>query len=347
MNVRKALGFGLQTGAIYATAFSFLVVAQSGCVTTNFTQPVASFQQSVNTSSVAIATYYKQLNIFERRLYFDNLVANPGQKLLAVDESGNYTPFGHSFFAPAAIKARTDSLILLGVYAQRLTDLAGADPGAKVATNAQALGAGLANLDKTFTALSAPQAGKATVDPKAAKFAGPVSALIGSLGKMYVDSKRDEAIKEAVDNGAPKVDQILNLLESDFTEVIQPLRTTGLKIEEGDAVRAYNTAVEAYNKQCNKLPEAERNSGCGKFAPAGRANTLTSIGQIKDAYDAAVTSDPSTLIQSIRTAHTALVKYADAPKSPQSFSDFMSAMQTFDQRAQEVATDVKNIKAVE
>ncbi|MBS0420735.1 MAG: hypothetical protein JSR66_23700 [Proteobacteria bacterium] len=304
-----------------------LSLMASGCVTTNFTQPVASFQQSINSSSASLGTYFTQLNTLERDIYFEELATDPQLDLAAINKDGKRTAFGGKYFSADAIKARMDALALLGTYAQRLADLAGSDPGTQFATNVNALGTSLSSLDKTFTHLATASGGKPAQDPVAAQYAGPISDLIGTIGKMYLEGQRDKAIAEAVNHGSPKVDVILNLLEADLTAVVVPLVNADLKYQEG-------LDVQDYNHRRAKLTTEQRSA------------LLVTIGQRADAYDAAVAANPAGLIQSIRTANAALVKYANAPKSPHNLSEFLSALQTLAQSAQDIADDVNKIEAV-
>jgi hypothetical protein len=130
-----------------------------------------------------------------------------------------------------------------------------------------------------------------------------------------------------VNNGTPKVNRILDLLEADLTGVVVPLVEADLKYQEGLDVHDYNHRRETLTTE-------------------QRAALLVTIGQRADAYDAAVAGNPAALIQSIRTANAALVKYANAPKSPQNLSQFLSALQTLAHSAQDIANDVNKIKAV-
>lgn len=68
-----------------------LGLSATACVTTNFTQPVASFQQSVNSSSASIGTYFQELNSLERTLYFADLATDPAKRLEAIDKNGKPT----------------------------------------------------------------------------------------------------------------------------------------------------------------------------------------------------------------------------------------------------------------
>ena len=150
-----------------------VVAYLTGCVTTNFTQPVASFQKSINTTTAAVGVYYTTLNSFERDLYLTHLALNPGEPLEATDKAGSPTPLLGTYFQPASIAARMDTLSLLGVYAQKLTDLAGNDAPQQAATATTALGASVTNLTTTFTGLTDPKA----ADKSAAQYVAPVSAL--------------------------------------------------------------------------------------------------------------------------------------------------------------------------
>jgi hypothetical protein len=306
----------------------FMGLPVTACVTTSFTQPIASFQQSVNSSSASLGTYFTELNSLERAVYFEDLATDPSKRLEAIDKDGNRTALTGQIFTADAVKARMNALSLLGIYAQRLAELAGSDPGAQFEKNVNALGTSLSNLGETFTQLATPPAaGQKAKDPKAAQYAGPISALVGTIGKMYLDSKRDEMIAEAVNKGSPQVNNILDLLEADLTSVVLPLVNVDLKVELGDAVQDYNNRAKSLNTE-------------------QRATLLAAIGLRADAYYAAVEANPIALIQAIRTANAALVKYANAPKTPENFTQFLSALQAMAQSAQDVANDVNKIKAV-
>ncbi len=51
-----------------------LIVLLPGCVTTHFTEPITSFQESINTSGAAIGSYYAELNQFEREIYLESVM---------------------------------------------------------------------------------------------------------------------------------------------------------------------------------------------------------------------------------------------------------------------------------
>lgn len=304
----------------FLTVVLLLLVLLSGCATVNYKQPVASFQQSVNTASVAIGSYYTNLNTFERQLYLEEIALDPTKEVWA-EKNHMRTPLIGGYFDAKSIKARMDALSLLGVYAQRLTDLAGSNAPEQFSNQMNSLGENLINLNKTFSGLSGVS------DKTASSYVGPVSQLIGSIGKMYLEKKRDAAIREAIDNGAPKVNIILGLLEKDLVESIKPLQTTGLEQQLSEKVEYYND-----NRKSMNLQE--------------RRAFLTEIQSSAAAYDAAIAFNPSSLVQSMRQAMNALVKYADSSKTPQNFNDLLTSLEIFSQNAQEINVEVQKIRKV-
>ena len=297
----------------------------AGCVTANFTQPVASFQQSINVSSAVIGAYLTHLNDFERQLYLDDLALDPTQPLERTSPAGQPTPLMGEVFHASAIKARMDSLALLGVYAQRLTNLAGSNAPQQFTAAVSALGGNLTNLDKTFARLSTDN-----TDKSAAAYIGPVSALIGSLGKIALEQERDKAVREAVNSGAPHVRTILDLLERDLTSAVKPLQETGLLEKVATLVNYYN--------------DHRQDEGVDA---RGRTELLTDIRDRAAAYEASVAFNPTTLIGAIRQAHDALVKYANAPGTPGNFADLITALQALDQSAQDVAKQIDLIRQIQ
>jgi len=96
------------------------------------------------------------------------------------------------------------------VYANRLYDLANSTAPVKFQNAANVLGQNLSSIDKTFQTLQrAP-------DPTADRYIVPVSSLIGTIGDMFLDKKRDELVTKAVTDGAPQVELILSQVRDDM-----------------------------------------------------------------------------------------------------------------------------------
>ena len=86
--------------------------------------------------------------------------------------AGALTALSGGIFTAASIKARTDALTLIGLYAQRLSDLAGSDAPTQFSNNVQALGASLSRLDDTFSKINSAH------DANAKTYVAPVTALV-------------------------------------------------------------------------------------------------------------------------------------------------------------------------
>jgi hypothetical protein len=275
-----------------------LFIFVAGCSTTNFAPPIASFQKSVSTSSAAIGTAFNNLNEIQRQLYLDEVALDPEKDVGTTDPSGAPTPLlGRTFQAPS-IKARMDSLALLGTYAQKLTDLIGNSPAEQLSQIAKRTGSSLTSLDKTFADLSS-----SAYDPTAIKYINPVSDLIGALIKMYYEHRRDEAIRDAVNTGAPAVTKILE----------------GIEIDEFHEMRGGMDLLQ-------------------------RQKLLQEINKCAAAYEASIEFNPSALIDSMRQAHDALIKYANAPRTPGNMNELVSTLQALDEHAQLVQKEVEQIR---
>ena len=312
-----------------------LICGASGCVTANFTKPIASFKTSTDTAATAVGTYFTDLNEFERNLYLDDIAYDPTLRVAAVDENGKPTPLVTQIFSAASIKARMDALALLGNYANRLADLAGSSAPGDFSTAAQALGTNLFSLNKTFTSLSK------TSDPSAGGYIGPVSQIAGLVGEFYLAEKRDKMVADAIAKGAPAITNILNLLENDLNTVVVPLQKTGIAERLANRVTAYNNTTDTNGNVIDAL--AQRKA----MSVAQRQEALDVIGAAAEQYDLLVTSNPTEAINGIREAHAALLKYAQSSRKPQDFAQLLSAIEAFQAKAQAVSAAVQQIKNVQ
>lgn len=300
-------------------------VLLSGCVTARFTEPITSFRDSINTSSITIGNYYTELNQFEREIYLDERLYDPTKEVLSTDKEGNPTPLLGAPFSAESIKARTDAIALLGIYAQRLGELAGSEAPKQFAEGAKILGDNLFNLQKTFEKLGKDDEGKKTIDATANNYSGPIGTIVGVIGSIYIEKQRDAAVKTAIEDGAPAVRTVLALLQKDLTEVIDPLKRTGLKQKLAVRVTDYNENREAISFEKRKQILAEIDAAASRYEAASNAN-------------------PANLIQSMSEAHESLVKYAGSPKTPQTFAELLSVLEAFKLHAQEVANAVRQIR---
>ena len=303
---------------INSTVFYILmwvvIVNLSGCVTAKFTEPVTSFQQSINNSSYIITDYYEKANEFEREIYLNDCLFNPEKEVLIYD-NGKATPLLYATLSPESIKARADALVLIGIYANRLGELAGNKSPAIFYQNIIKLGENLQDLGKTFADLS-------DRDTDAMQYSGPISKLIGVLGEMYLETSRDNAVESAIKTGYPAVNKILTQLQSDLINVIMPLQKTGLKQIISEMSAFYNENRE-------------------KLSLTRRRTELSRINKVIAEYNSLINSNPSNLIQEMKQANNALVKYAESSRKPEDLADLVSVLDRFNKSVQLFAGAIK------
>jgi hypothetical protein len=291
-------------------ALSSLVITLNGCVNAKFGDQVSSFKKTIDTANITITSYLTEMNSFERQLYFDEISLDPKKHVALVDAEGKPTPLLGKPFKAESIKARTDAISLIGVYAARLNELAASDAPTQFASGSDALGDSLSKLHHTFDTLAKrPQANDATAN----LYIAPVSMIVGAIGKMYLDETRDKMLSAAITEGAPKVDEVLKLLEKDLVEVVNPLRITGLDQSLAERVRYYKQ-----HSQEMTLME--------------RREFLHEIKDAADNYETAAAFNPSVVIESMRRANQALVAYAQSSKKPQDLNQLWTALKEFENR---------------
>jgi len=307
------------TGRAFAAGLVISLFLSSGCVTARFSEPITTFGDCINSSSLIIGSYYAELNKFEREIYLDERLFGSTPEEMTASLTRNDRPTGLlGLFSAESIAARTDAMVLLGTYAQRLGELAGSDAPQQFSEGVKILGENLYNLQTTFEKLGAKG------DPPAKNYFGPVGTIIGVIGNIYLGGARDAQIKIAIEKGAPAVRDILGLLQKDFIDVITPLQSTGLK-------EKLNLRLGYYNSHLNSSFEQ-------------RKKMLAEIGALVTRYDAAMNANPVNLIQTMRSAHESLVKYAASSKDPQTLAEFLSALETFKNRVRDLSAAIGQIR---
>lgn len=300
-----------------------VVLAATSCGNQRYRALIATFEESVETTSAAVGSYFTELNEFERELYLQDRVLDPSLEVAATDD-GVPTPLVTPVFDPDSIKARMEAIRLLGVYGRRLAELAGTEAPAKFASNVEALGGNLEGLANTFGSLKDKKEGKKE-DATAEKYAGPVAKIIGVVGQMILERKRDAALTAAIRDGAPAVRNILDLLENDLNEVVNPQRRTGALVTLASLTNDYN----------------ERREGMSKSA---RKEALEEIRRAAHHYELVLATNPAELIQSMRDAHEALVRYAESDRRPENLAEVVARLEEFHRRAQRVSEAVHELR---
>lgn len=294
-----------------------LLVLLSACVTVHVETPLASYREAVAEASAAVGAYFSDVNAFERDLYFDELRGDPRKEVLATGADGKRTPLLGQTLSAESIRARLDSLALLSAYGARLAELAGSDAPSKIPGEGRALGEALTGLQTTFRSLRN--------DSKAPDYAGPIGFIVGVVGEMYLDSKRDEALRRAIREGTPQVDRILDLLEADLTLVAGPIRQLG-------AQQMLAERMDEYNRSRGKWSREQRSAALEDIRAAARG------------YELALVARPASLIQAIRTANHSLVAVASTDRSPSSMAELRGAVDALSARVREALPALQELR---
>jgi hypothetical protein len=296
----------------------FTLLAAAGCVANRYEAPIGNFRDQTQATISVLGDFYSSRNSYELDLYLQGVAADNSLPVQTVDAHGKPTSLAGTVFSPASIKARLDALVLIGAYADRLNDLATTDAPANFQTSASLLGQNLSSLDVTFKQLQ----GKS--DPTANKYIGPISDLIGTIGQMFLEHKRDELLAKAITDGAPAVDKILSQMRDDMDNIFS------LEVISG-ANERLATLIVAYNSDREKLNFDERT--------ARLAEIKTATAEAAAAADSA----PAGLITSMMGTHKALVQFAQAKGKTRinSLAALNRALQQWTTQIQTLAAEVK------
>ena len=300
-------------------ALCLAAVFSTGCAVNRYSGPVGNFRDKANRSAAVLAEFYSSRNQYEIDLYLTEVAVDPTQQVLLKNSDGTSTPLGKPTFSPAGIQARLSALDLIGVYANRLADLASSDAPQRFNTAATLLGDNLTSLSSTFGTLSG------SGDPTAGKYIGPISKLVGAIGEMILENKRDQLITAGIQNAAPQVDQLLILIRNDLEKIFSLQASAGGNQRFATLASAYN------NEDRTKLSYEARKQRLAEIKDAARAR----------ADD--VSSAPSALVTSMADAHAALVRLAKSKRTPADFSQFNAELELWTTRIETLAAQFRVI----
>jgi hypothetical protein len=328
----KPLGYRLLA---FTLSLSFLCT-NAACDNGVLKERIADFQESVGLVSSSVGTYFAEMNQFERELYLQDVLLHPTMKVSSHGTNATQTkPATTGLFGPFSedsIRARMDAISLLGRYGKRLAELAGSDAPERFNSAAQELGANLFSLQNTFRSLA--NAG----DPTAHNFASPIGSIVGAIGKMILEEKRDKKLKIAINQAAPAVRTVLNLIESDLNTVVVPQRLSGNALALQRLVVFYNCAVDPASMAANMCPAPPPKLSLGE-----RRDLLSKISDATQRYQLFKTSNPAEAISAMREAHEALVEYAEN-RNPQNLAALVAALDSFRSSAKQIADGVIQIR---
>lgn len=310
-------------------------LASIGCGDKQFVEQIAKFEAGINDTTTAVAVYYSELNTFEREIYLQEVWLDKKKQVGTSEVVGGKivrTPLAGQVFSAESIKARIDAIQALGKYGSSLAKLAGTQAPAEFAAASKTAGENINGLVGTFRELSKPEKSDATAEAYVGPF-GAIATIVGVIGQLVLEKKRDEALTKAVKEGAPQVRTIISLLEKDMKDVISPLRSTGTH-------QLLAGLVDRYNKNTKCL--ADGSPGCLNDDQRKKLLDEIRIAQVR--YETAVAFNPSDLLSSLQKAHEALVEYAESGRKIQNLTQLVEALTVFRERAAIVAEAVLQLR---
>lgn len=293
------------------------ILVLSACAANRYQVPVNTFHNQTLQTIGVLSEFYSSRNSYEIDLYLQSVAADSSEAVITRKANG-LTVLGKPVFSPASIKARLDALNLVGIYAGRLYDLSITDAPTTYQTAATTLGQNLTSLAKTFQTL------RGAPDPSANKYIGPISSLIGTIGQMYLNRKRDELIAKAITDGAPQVNVILSQVRDDMENIFAKQITTG-------SGQKMQQLIVAYNRDRRKLSFEQR------------TERLSQIKAAAAEASASMNAAPANLVTSMMDALKALVQAASSSKKakPASLAVLNSALEAWTTQLQSLSSQMK------
>ena len=287
----------------------------------NAKEPIERFQKSTTLATTAISSYYNELNPYERNLYLQDVLLDPKKEVLRKGQDGKPTALLKEPFDPRSVQARIALIKQLARYAERLSVLAGNDAPERFSSSVTSLAGSLTTLHGTFSSLSTT----ATIaDASARDYLGPISTLVGVLGNVILEKRRDAAVRTAILNGEAPITQILDFLKADLDKYVKSTRLSGDDQKLANLEKVYNL-----NKSTFSLEQ--------------RRELLKELAEAAEELKITRSSKPSDVMIAMRETHKALVVAAKDP-SPVNISSVMSALEAYEDRVQTLIDAVIQLK---
>ena len=302
------------------SALALVVVLSTGCAVNRYQAPIGKFRVKVQDGVTVLSDFYNTRNSYERDLYLLGISLDSDLEVGTTDQDGNRTALGSPVFSEESIKARLDALRLVGIYGNRLAELAGSEAPANFQDAATLLGTNLVSLEQTFRTL-------ANNDSTAGSFIGPISRLIGAIGNMILQAQRDRLIVEAVTEATEPVRTILDLVRTDLNTIFSIQVATGQSQIVADLIIYYND-----NRTTMSYEE--------------RRDFLSTIAGAYEGLQMAVVASPTALIDAISRAHEALIKLANSPRARLDFTEFNDALEEMAARIEVIAGEIRTLRSL-
>lgn len=336
---------------------SSILLSQLGCsISERMKEPIAKYQAATKLVSTNARKAYNAVNgpavtkkLREAQLKFQRICNPSPQASLpgASDAAGTDIPeacrqgemdvTAARILSDADLSARFDALQSLDEYADLLVAVVNSDAPEKIEASASKLKKSLDDLATRIAGLtdSNPRSGGGAANqPNTAKFKaafGLFSTVVAEVLTLFARSKRDKALKKAIEDGERPVTELIEAINEDVqafwmneSDVFAKRVTDAnqaLNIELVASKRAHDALSEAEKAENLKRRRAEIDQG--RLAKL-REDLLKAIND-QATFDA---TNPSEAIGKMSAAHKKMIEYARQPTSA-SFIESVKAIELF------------------
>ena len=278
-----------------------------------FQAPVSKFHDATTSVLTSTKTYYTALNKSERDHYIDQqLAARKDIRLSEIDET--------QLLTSEDIAARLKALDVLSQYSELLYQLANSTAPSTIQSKATALQKSVTGVSDEINKLGGPQ------DAQFKSATSAVFPIVGQVLQAFIDSKIEDALKNAIKTGTKPVNDLIGAIETDM--IVAYERKRNFLSEQRSA------AVQQYERDLQSKVEQGKLQGDAQL-----------ISTTEDDWEVFQTASPTVGLEAMKQADDALEKFVKTQKpSITDFSSFISAMEAFASAAQRVSTAVHQLE---
>jgi hypothetical protein len=288
---------------IFAVASAIALFLLAGCGIEDYQKPVKQFQDGSTIVISAAREMLNHVNIVEQNAAIDQAVFE--HKPIDIDQIRSL-----QLVTPPEIDVRTKALDQLNAYAANLGGLASGKAVSDISTQTDKLSKALDGLAKEASGLPASKATFIS-NPRFGKSLDLLAAAFGALARVLAEHKARAELEKSIADTKQPIDSLLDLLQQEL---------------EGAYARQQATlgAQQVYFLNMYKDERSGGHPDSTRLLLLG--DRIKSYLQQKAALDAAA---PGPSVTAMRTAHAALVNYAQSKHDPKTLKELLDAAQAF------------------
>ncbi|MGD9679899.1 MAG: hypothetical protein AB7W16_01835 [Candidatus Obscuribacterales bacterium] len=259
----------------------------------NISQTVAKYDSGVQQALPALKEFYMRANDFQRDVYFDDLLLDP-KKEMGLTQDNKDTPLLHKY-SDREINARILALGLISNYSKALLQLSDPSKAKTAESDLRSIGNRIGEISRRLGVI-------AKAAPLVGAYATTAGEFAGLANKYWTRMKQEAALRETIREGAPRIANLLSLLEADASVFSEG-------IYKNAAQRKLNKYMSYYNEQFAQQP----GDGAGSMT-ANRMEFLRRAQASAERYNTVSELNPSAALARMRKVNQDLLDWATAPK---------------------------------